>query len=705
MTTFAVENHRNVALVGHGATGKTTLADLILHKTGIASRAGSVDDGSSLLDIDDDEKERKSSLSSAVVHCEHQGKRITLIDAPGYPDFIGQAIGALQAVETAVIVINAHAGIEVNTRRMFGLAGNAGVGRMILINKCDTDNVDFSQLVDDIQEMFGATCVPLNVPVGISESFSGIVSTLSVPDSVPDGVQADPADFNATLMDAIVEADEALMERFLEGEDLSPNEVSAAVSKAIAAGTLIPILCCSSRNDVGVSEFIDALATFALSPTEVIRTAKNAAGEEIELEPDASGPAVAQVFKTRIDPFVAKMSYLRVYSGTLKKDAQVHNVRTDKPLKIGQLFVIQGGKQEPVDQAGPGDIVAVIKVEDLATGDTISGGSDALQLPPIPFPVPMVGLAVEPKSAADQQKISGALQKIVDEDATFRLTRDPQTKEMVMHGMSELHLKIVQQRLHNRDKVDVNTHQPKIPYRETVSGESEGHYRHKKQSGGSGQFAEVHFKISALPHDIDPDEYFTKQRFVSMRTFHYDPELNSCFVDRITGGSVPNNFIPAIEKGIRERMERGVIAGYQVQDVVCELFFGKDHPVDSNETAFKMAASMCFREVFKDAKPSLLEPIVNMEITVPGEKLGDISSDLTSRRGRMEGMDGAPGGYQVLKAKAPLAEVMTYARSLSSLTGGQGSFTMELSHYENVPPNEQAKIVAAAAKAKEEASS
>jgi elongation factor G len=705
MTTFAVENHRNVALVGHGATGKTTLADLILHKTGIASRAGSVDDGSSLLDIDDDEKERKSSLSSALVHCEHQGKRINLIDAPGYPDFIGQAIGALRAVETAVIVINAHAGIEVNTRRMFGLAGNAGVGRMILINKCDTDNVDFSQLIDDIQEMFGATCVPLNVPIGISESFSGVVSTLSVPDSVPDGAQADPADFNATLMDAIVEADEALMERFLEGEELSAGEVSAAVSKAIAAGTLIPILCCSSRNDVGVSEFMDALVTFALSPTEVSRTATNAAGEEVAIEPDASGPAVAQVFKTRIDPFVAKMSYLRVFSGTLKKDAQVHNVRTDKPLKIGQLFDVQGAKQEPVDQAGPGDIVAVIKVEDLATGDTISGGSDALQMPPIPFPMPMVGLAVEPKSAADQQKISGALQKIVDEDATFRLTRDPQTKEMVMHGMSELHLKIVQQRLHNRDKVDVNVHQPKIPYRETVSGQSEGHYRHKKQSGGSGQFAEVHFKISALPHDIDPDEYFTKKRFESMRTFHYDPELNSCFVDRITGGSVPNNFIPAIEKGIRERMERGVIAGYQVQDVVCELFFGKDHPVDSNETAFKMAASMCFREVFKDAKPSLLEPIVNMEITVPGEKLGDISSDLTSRRGRMEGMDGAPGGFQVLKAKAPLAEVMTYARSLSSLTGGQGSFTMELSHYENVPPNEQGKIVAAAAKAKEEASS
>ena len=396
------------------------------------------------------------------------------------------------------------------------------------------------------------------------------------------------------------------------------------------------------------------------------------------------------------------MSYLRIYSGTLKKDATVFNSRTGKSLKVGQLFDVQGGKQEPTDQAGPGDIVALIKVETMATGDSISGEADGLRMPPIPFPTPMVGLAVAPKTSSDQQKISGALQKIIDEDATFRLTRDPQTKEMVIHGMSELHLQMVQHRLLHRDKVDIDTRQPKIPYRETVGGAAEGHHRHKKQSGGAGQFAEVHFRISALPRDVDPDEYFTKERFANMREFKYDPELNYCFVDRITGGSVPNNFIPAIEKGIRERMEQGVIAGYQVQDVTCELFFGKDHPVDSNETAFKTAASKCFSEVFQQAKPSLLEPIVNMEITVPGDKLGDISSDLTSRRGRMEGMDGAPGGYQVLKAKAPLAEVMTYARSLSSMTGGQGSFTMELSHYEPVPANEQAKIVAAAAKAKEE---
>ena len=314
----------------------------------------------------------------------------------------------------------------------------------------------------------------------------------------------------------------------------------------------------------------------------------------------------------------------------------------------------------------------------------------------------MIGLAVEPKSQADQAKISSAVQKIEEEDPTFVIHRDAQTKEMVMNGMSELHLQLVQNRLHSREKVDIITHQPKVPYRETVNGSAEGHYRHKKQSGGSGQFAEVHFRVSACPHDIDPEEYFVKSRFESLRKFHYNPELNSCFVDRVSGGSVPNQFIPAVEKGIKERMEQGVIAGYRIQDLVVELFFGKDHPVDSNETAFKMAASMCLRDLFQKAKPTLLEPIVSLEISVPGDKIGDITSDLNTRRGRMEGMEEAPGGFSTIRAKAPLAEVMTYARALSSMTGGQGSFSLEFSHYEMVPPNEQAKIVAAAKKQEEE---
>lgn len=702
MGKHEVQKIRNVALVGHGAVGKTSMADLMLFKAGMSTRAGSVDDGSSLLDIDDDEKERKHSISSAVCHFEHAGKRINLIDTPGYPDFIGGTIGALRAVETAVITVNASAGIEVNTRRVFAMAGNSGVARMVLLNKCDMENIHFNDICDELQESFGQACVLLNVPIGIGPDFSGVVSTLNVPENIPDGVLVNPAELNQTVMEAIVEADEELMMRYLEGEELSADEVSGGFSQALAAGTLIPIFCASSKTDVGVAELMDALATFALSPLEVERVAKNAKGEEVTLTQSPEEPLVAQVFKTRIDPFVAKMSFMRIYSGKLIKDSSVKSSGTSKSFRISQLHQVQGGKQETIEEASAGDIVSLVKMEDLKVGDTLTKDADGLTLPPISFQTPMIGMAVEPKSRADQQKISGALGKIVDEDQTFNLYRDPQTKEMVMQGMSELHLQIVQGRLLKRDKVEVVTHQPKIPYREAVSGTAEGFYRHKKQSGGAGQFAEVHFRITPIPREVDPEEFFTKSRFENMRNYHYDPNLNSAFVDRITGGSVPNNFIPAVEKGIKVRMDRGVLAGYQVQDVACELFFGKDHPVDSNETAFKTAASMCFRDVFLQAKPVLLEPIVQIEITVPGDKLGDITSDLNSRRGRVEGMDGAPGGFQVILAKVPLAEVMTYARSLSSMTGGQGSFSLELSHYEVVPPNEQSKIVATAQKKLEE---
>jgi len=696
MADVTTQNIRNVTLVGHGASGKTTLADLLLFKAGVASRAGSVDDGSSLLDTDDEEKDRKSSTTSTIIQFDHRGKRVQMIDTPGFPDFSGQMIGALAAVETAVVVISAGAGIEVNTRRAFNAAGAAGLGRMILINKCDMDNVQFSDLVGEIQEVFGHGCVPLNVPIGTGGDFSGVVSTLDVPDDVPDGVELDPGEVNQALMDAIVESDEELMMRYLEGETLSDDELTGGISKAIAAGTLIPIFCSSSRTDVGVDEFLDALANCSLGPGDVARTA-SAGGEDVAI--DVGGDRlVAQVFKTRIDPFVSKMSFIRVFSGTLKKDSSVQVARIGKPVKIGQLLSVNGAEQESIDQAVAGRILALVKMEDLKVSDTLT--SDAgTELSAIEFPRPMVGLAVEPKSQADQTKISGALQKIEDEDSTFKVERQSQTKEMVMMGMSELHLQIIQKRMASRDKVEVVTRAPKIPYRETVSGSSEGSYRHKKQTGGAGQFAEVHFKVQSLIQEFgEPDDFFIKANFENLRSFNYNDNLNYCFIDRVTGGSVPNNFIPAVEKGIRERMEQGVIAGYQVQDCTCELFFGKDHPVDSNETAFKTAANRCFREVFQQASPVLLEPIVQLEITVPDSHLGDITSDLNTRRGRMEGMDNAGGGFQVVKAKAPLAEVTTYSRSLSSMTGGQGSYTYEFSHYEPVPPQEQSKIVAASKK-------
>lgn len=694
MADITTESIRNVALVGHGATGKTTLADLLLFKSGVASRAGSVDDGSSLLDTDDEEKARNSSITSSVIHFDHAGKHVQLIDTPGFPDFSGQMFGALAAVETAVIVISAGAGIEVNTRRAFAAAGSAGLGRMILINKCDMDNVEFAELVGEIQEVFGHGCVPLNLPVGIGGDFSGVVSTLEVPDEAPDGIEMDPVEVNQSLMDAIVEADEELMERYLEGETLSQAELSLGVTAAIASGTLIPIFCSSSKTDVGIDEFLDAMVDCSLAVSDVSRTV-TCGGEEVAVD-SAGGDLVAQVFKTRIDPFVSKMSFIRVFSGTLKKDSSLHVSRLGKPVKIGQLLSVNGAEQATVDQAVSGQMVALVKMDDLKVSDTLAATAGT-ELPVIEFPQPMVGLAVEPKSQADQTKISGALQKIEDEDSTFRVERQTQTKEMVMMGMSELHLQVIENRMASRDRVEVVTRAPKIPYRETVSGSAEGSYRHKKQTGGAGQFAEVHFKVQSLTREFgEPDEFFIKANFENLRSFHYDDNLNYSFIDRVTGGSVPNNFIPAVEKGVRERMEQGVIAGFQVQDCTCELYFGKDHPVDSNETAFKTAANRCFREVFQQANPVLLEPIVKLEITVPDAFLGDITSDLNTRRGRMEGIDNAGGGFQVVLAKAPLAEVTTYSRSLSSMTGGQGSYSYEFSHYEPVPPQEQSKIVAAA---------
>ncbi|MBM3969878.1 MAG: elongation factor G [Planctomycetes bacterium] len=694
MSKHKVDEIRNVAFVGHGHSGKTTLADLLLFKAGIGTRAGSVDDGTSLLDTDDDEKEKKQSLFSHVCRYEHADHRVNLIDCPGYPDFIGQVCGALRAVETAVVVLNANAGLEVNARRCFQLATDEHLARMIVVNRVDGDNVDIPKLVASIRDHWGSSCVPINVPNGTGSKFTAVHSALQIKGDVPAGLPLNPQDYHQALMDAIVEADESLMERFLGGEEVSEDEIIHLIGKAIGHGTLIPIMFTSAKTGVGVQELGDALADYAPTPLDEDHHATGEGGKDVIINPSPDEPFVAQVFKVRIDPFVGKLAYLRVFSGHIAKDTTVQDHRNNKMIKLSNLLEVQGSKSEPVDYATSGDIIAIAKVEDLSVGDTVSAQGVHVDFPPIHFPRPMVGLAVTPKTAADQQKISVALHKIEEEDQTFHVTREAQTHEMVIQGMSDLHLQAIVHRLHKRDKVDVNTAMPRIPYRETCNMNAEGMYRHKKQSGGSGQFAEVHFRIGPLPQGIVPEEYFIKERFESLRSFHYDPVLNYAFVDCVSGGSVPNNFIPAVEKGVKERMEKGVLAGYQVQDCWCVLFFGKDHPVDSNETAFKTAGRQCFKEVFAKAKPVLLEPIVKAEITVPGEKLGDITSDLNTRRGRMEGMDTLPGNFTVVKASVPLAEIQTYARSLSSITGGQGSYTFEPSHYEVVPGNEQQKIVA-----------
>ncbi len=688
MAKFQVEDIRNVAFCGHGSSGKTTLVDKLLNTTGAVVRPGSVDDGTSICDFDEEEKAHKYTIEASVTHFDHAGKRFHAIDTPGYPDFIGQTIGAMRGVDTVALVINAQSGIEVNTRRTFAEAGKAGLGRMIVLNKMDSDNIDFPALLESIREVFGSECVLLNVPLGLGADFRGVASTLSPPDDAA-GALLDPSRIHESLIESIVMADEALMEAYLEGNMPTPEQLSTLMIQAVAEGSVIPIVCVSAKTGVGVGELLDALAGCCLPPNVLPRTALAADGEQVELKADPEGPLVAQVFKTRIDPFVQKLSYLRVFSGTLTTGGTAVMVGSRKGVRLTQLLLVQADSTEPVEEAGPGSIVALAKAEELATGSTLG----PLTMPPIRYPTPMVGLAATPKSRGDEGKLSVALNKVTQEDATFRIDRDPQTKEMVITGMSELHLQILRERLKRRDKVEVVTREPKIPYRETIQASAEGSYRHKKQSGGRGQFGEVHIRMFPLPKDVDVQQWATKQRFASMREYHYNPENNFLWIDSVVGGTIPSNFMPAVEKGFKERMTKGVIAGYQVQDVCVEVYFGKHHPVDSSETAFKTAGSMVFRNVFQQARPALLEPIVTIEVTVPSANVGDINSDMSGRRGRPLGMASAGGGMQTLTAEVPLAEVTTYNRTLASVTGGQGSYTIEFSHYDVVPGNIQQQII------------
>ncbi len=685
-----VKSIRNVALCGHGSSGKTTMADAMLTLTKTVSGTPSVDDGTSICDFDPEEKHHQYSIESGVIHFSHGGRQFNVVDTPGYPDFVGQAISTLYGVDTAVIVINAQSGIEVNTRRVFDEAEVAGVGRMIAINKMDAENIDFDSLINSIREMWGNRCVLLNVPIGHGADFKGVASTLKVPNDTA-GALVDPASISEPLIESIIEVDDAVMERYFEGTQPTDEELSRLIVQAVKEGTLVPIVCCSAKTGSGLAELLDAIGMCGLSPADLLRTAKKS-DEEITVEADAAGPLLARVFRTRIDPFVQKLSFIRIFSGSLKRDAQVPASTARKGVKMGPLLRVQGEQTEAVDSAGPGEIVAVAKMEELHTG-TVLGD---LSLPDIKFPTPMVSLAVSPKSRGDETKLSGALNKVVEEDPTFRLDRDPQTKELVMTGMSELHLTIIQEKLKRRDKLEVETKEPRIAFRETIQADAEGSYRHKKQSGGRGQFGEVHIRMFPLPRGTNIEEYATKSRFNAMKSVHYDEKSNFLWVDSIVGGVIPGNFMPAIGKGFAERIEGGVIAGYPVQDLCIEVHFGKHHPVDSSEAAFKTAARQAFKQVFEKARPSLLEPIVKLDVTIPEDNVGDVYSDMSSRGGRVSGSDSAGGNFTTVHCEVPLREVTTYSRSLSSMTGGLGSFTMEFSHYEVMPPNVQQEVIAKA---------
>jgi len=670
---------RNITLVGHGDSGKTTLAEAMLHTAKATTRLGSVDDGSSHSDWDDLEKEKKNSIYTSCLHLDWKDKVVNLLDTPGYPDYVGQALTSLRAAETAIVVIAATAGIGVNTRKMWEAARKEGLARLIVVTRIDGDNVDFAQLLSSIQETFGRECIPMTLPIGEGQDFSGVVNVLQVPDEVPAGVIGDVQATHDQLMEEALGADDALMEKYLEEESISEDELRDVLGKAITDGTVVPILVVNGKKETGVEEVLDAVVNFTPSPVEGTKRRLAATeGEGTEITPDENGPFVGQAFKIMSDPFIGKLSYIRIFSGKVSADGTLLVGRTGETSKIGQLFRMQGKEQQSVSDGIAGDIVAVPKIEDIQVSDTVLVAKGDQAVEAIPCPVPMVALAVEPKSRGDEQKISEGLSRLAEEDPTFAVQRDTQTKEMVINGMSRLHLDTAIKRLSARG-VEVTTKRPKIPYRETITKRvDEVEYTHKKQTGGAGQYAKV--IVNLYPRE---------------RGEGYE------FVDKIFGGAIDQPFRPSVDKGIQNKMAEGVVAGYPVVDVGVELIDGKTHPVDSKDIAFQIAGREVFKKAVMQAGPVLLEPIVNMEVTVPMRNMGDITGDVNGRRGRILGMD-SQGNFQTVRAQVPLAEVTNYDAELRSITGGEGAYTIEFSHYEAVPSNITQRIIDASKKTAEE---
>lgn len=675
------EDLRNLVLLGHGGCGKTTLAEGMLNAAGVTGRLGSVDDGTSGLDYTDIEKDRKHSVDPSLAYFDHAGKTLNVIDTPGYPDFIGGAIGASAGADTAVIVISATAGIEVNTRRMLRMARQQGMPLAVVIAHIDGENIQYDGLMEAIAETFGQACKPMNLPCG---GGSDVVDCFKNASGEADFGDVEAA--HTELVENIIESDEEMMEAYLGGEEIPPAKLGAAFAQAMIEGTIVPVFFTAAKSGVGVKAFLDAVAAYFPAPSDMPpRTLREKAdandedGQEIVVSADPAQPLVGLAFKITADPFVGKLAWIRVLQGTAQGDTQYSLRDERKGGKLGHLFKVLGKETQEVKQAVAGDIIALAKVEEIQTGDVLHEDSQPMFASMPAMPTPMYSLAVEPKSRGDEQKISEALTKLSEEDPTFVTSRDPQTGETVINGIGDLHLRIILTKMQKSFDIEVTTKPPKIPYKETITAPADGHHRHKKQTGGAGQFGEVYLRVEPLE-----------------RGAGYE------YVSELFGESIPRQFLPAIEKGVLDVMHAGAVAGYPLQDIKVAITDGKHHPVDSKEVAFRTAGKNAFLDAVKKAKPAILEPMVHMEIVVPQEFMGDIASDLSGRRGRIQGQDPLPGGQIQIHAQAPLAEVMQYNSQLRSVTGGQGSYTMDFSHYEPVPSNVQQQIVQQAEREKAE---
>jgi elongation factor G len=671
---------RNVAVVGHRGTGKTSLVEALLFQAGATNRLGTVESGSTVSDWDEDEQRRQMSLSASICHLEWQDRKINLIDTPGDPGFQGDAIAALRVVEGALFVVSAVMGVEVQTSRHWARAEEADLSRVVFVNMLDRERADFFRVLEALRGQLSDKCVAVHIPIGAEHELTGIVDLLHMlaymdpggqretgPVEIPAELKAQVDEYREKLLDAVVETDEGLMERYLDGQELGAEEVAKALKDAVTRGEVFPVACGVASKNLGTTALLDLLVEGVPSP----------ARKGAPISVDGVGTA-AFVFKTIADPFAGRINVFRVLNGTLKGDANVVNARAHSKERIGQMLEVQGKEHAQVPELGEGDIGAVAKLKETQTGDVLLDAERQVDLPEIGFPEPVMSFAVTPKSKGDEEKMAAGLRRLGEEDPTIQMRRDPQTGEQLLSGLSQIHVEVAVERLKNRFNVEVELHQPRVPYLETIRKESRAQGRYKKQTGGRGQFGDCVIQLEPL-----------------------DSHQGYEFVDKIVGGVIPQSFRPAVDKGIQEAMQHGELAGAPVQGVRVVLVDGSYHSVDSSEMAFKIAGSMAFKSAYEKADPVLLEPIMDVEVTAPDEAVGAVNGDLNSRRGRLQGME-PRGGMTTIKAEVPMAEILTYSQALTSMTGGRGDYHMHFLRYEEVPSHIAQKVIDEAKKEKEE---
>ena len=671
MASFDTQHLRNVALLSHSGTGKTSLVEALLFATGGITRLGKVEGGTTASDHEPEETKRQTSIQTAVIPCMWQGHKLNLLDTPGYPDFVGEVVSGLRAADAALLVVAAHAGVEVGTENAWEMCEARGVPRIIFVNKMDRENADFGRTLESIQQTLGKKCTALQVPVGAQQEFQGVVGLLQPPSDVPPAMTPDVERLRDRLIEAVAETDDDLATKYLEGEDISQEELMTALKRSVLSGEIVPVLAGSAAMSLGLNELMDTVVALLPSPAEVpaVETAAAGSDSHTTLAADSNGPPVALIFKTTADPFVGKLSYFRVFSGTISSDSHVWNASKAQDERIGQVFVPQGKNQEPIDTLVAGDIGAVAKLSATSTGDTLSQRESPLVLEPMRFPDPLFTLAINPNSKADLDKMASSLTRLEEEDPTLHLSRDLNTSETLLSGMGETHIDVTVEKAKRKFGAELLSSLPKVAYQETISVAIKTEYKHKKQTGGHGQYG--HVKIELEP---------------AARGAGFE------FAHKVVGGNVPKEYIPAVEKGVVKSLPEGALAGYPIVDLKVVLYDGSFHPVDSSGMSFEIAGNYALRKGVAEAHPVLLEPVMHLRVTVPDAYTGDIIGDLNVKRARILGMT-PEDGVTVIEARVPQAEVMRYATELRSMSQGRGRFTMEFASYEEVPQHLTQRIV------------